>query len=143
MGKSFILFAAVAALAGCGQSSDDAAAKQAAATAANPKKKPAYCFFKDKDMKGWAASRAKDGNVTVKGKAFRLDPRYKVVFGPPVVSGSTAEIAPTVAINDTGYAAVENWWDVEATIPGSSAVDAVTVRCGEKAVAELKIPVKG
>ena len=59
MKKRIFLLAAVAALAGCGQSSEDAAAKQAHASAAQPKKKPAYCFFKDKDMKGMDHSKMK------------------------------------------------------------------------------------
>jgi hypothetical protein len=144
MHRLIFLLGAAAWLAGCGQSGESSAAKQATANAAQAKKKKAaYCFFKDKDMKGWAASRDKDGNVVVKGRAFRLDPRYKAVLGQPVVSGASAEIAPTVTINDTGYAARDNWWDLKATIQGSAAVDTVAVRCGEKAVAELKVPLKG
>lgn len=144
MHKWIFLAGAAAALGGCGQSAnDDGAANQAAARAVQPKKKPAYCFFKDSETKGWAASRDKDGNITVKGKAFRLDPRYKALLGPPKVTGTTVEVAPTIAVNDTGYAAPENWWDVKATVPNSAAVDTVTVRCGDKTVAELKVPAKG
>jgi hypothetical protein len=141
--RSFILIGSAILLAACGQSSDDAATNRSAAKAAQPKKKPAYCFFKDNETKNWAASRATDGNITVKGKAFRLDSRYKAVLGPPAVSGSSAEVAPTITINDTGYGAPENWWDVKATIPNSAAVVTVDVRCGEKTIAELKVPPKG
>jgi hypothetical protein len=141
--RNWIFLIGAAALAACGQSNDDAAANQAAAKAAQPKKKPAYCFFKDSETKGWAASRGKDGNITVKGKAFRLDSRYKAVLGPPTVTGASAEVAPTITINDTGYGAPDNWWDVKATIPNSAAVDTVNVRCGAKTVAELKVPLKG
>jgi hypothetical protein len=140
MRKSTFLLCAAAALVACGQSNDNVAANQAAAKAAQPKKKPAYCFFKDSETKGWAASRAKDGNVVVKGKAYRLDSRYKALLGPPAVSGTTAEIAPTIAVNDTGYAVLDNWWDVKATIPKSAGVTNVTVRCGAKTIAELKLP---
>jgi hypothetical protein len=143
MRKWTFLLAAAAVLAGCGQSTDDAATKQAAAENPNPRKKAAYCFFKDSETKGWAASRDKDGNIIVKGKAFRLDPRYKALLGPATVTGTSAEIAPTITVNDTGYAAPENWWDVKATLPNSAAVDTVTVRCGAKTVAELKVPPKG
>jgi hypothetical protein len=140
--QSMMLLGA-AALAACGQSADNAAANQAAANAAQPKKKPSYCFFKDNETKGWAASRGKDGNIVVKGKAYRSDPRYQALLGPPTVTGNTAEVSPTIQQNATGYAAPENWWDVTATIPNSAAVDTVTVSCGPKTLAELKVPVKG
>jgi hypothetical protein len=58
---------AAALLMSCGQSSGSA--NQAAAAPPKPKKKPAYCFFKDPETKGWAAARDKDGNIVVKGKA--------------------------------------------------------------------------
>jgi hypothetical protein len=140
--QSMMLLGA-AALAACGQSADNAAANQAAANAAQPKKKPSYCFYKDNETKGWAASRGKDGNIVVKGKAYRSDPRYQALLGPPTVTGNTAEVSPTIQQNATGYAAPENWWDVTATIPDSAAVDTVTVSCGPKTLAELKVPVKG
>lgn len=142
--RKLVLLTGVAALAACGQSDSNPAANEAAANAAQPQKpKPAYCFFKDSETKGWKASRDKDGNIIVKGKAFRLDPRYKALLGPPTVTGASAEIAPTITVNDTGFAAEDNWWDVKATIPGSAAVDTVMVRCGEKAIATLKVPPKG
>jgi hypothetical protein len=59
------------------------------------------------------------------------------------VTGPSAEISPTIVVNDTGYGAEDNWWDVKATIPNSVAVETVTVRCGAKAFAELKVPPKG
>ena len=140
--KFRFLSAAVAAvlLASCGQSGDNA--NQAAASPPKPKKKPAYCFFKDPETKGWAASRDKDGNIVVKGKAYRSDSRYRAVLQDPTVMGSSAEIWPTIIVNDTGYGAEDNWWDVKATIPNSAAVDTVTVRCGAKAFAEIKVPLK-
>lgn len=137
-----ILAGAAVVLSGCGQSNDNEAANQAAANAAQPKKKAAYCFFKDSETKAWAASRAKDGNIVVKGKAYREDSRYKAVLGEPAVTGTTAEIAPTIVQNDTGYAAPENWWEMTATIPNSAAVDTVEVKCGDQAVAELKVAPK-
>ena len=140
--KSMMLLGA-AALAACGQSGDNAAGNEAAANAAQPKKKPSYCFFKENETKDWAASRGKDGNIVVKGKAYRSDPRYQALLGPPTVTGNTAEVSPTIQQNATGYAAPENWWDVTATIPNSAAVDTVTVSCGPKTLAELKVPVKG
>jgi hypothetical protein len=65
------------------------------------------------------------------------------VLGPPEVSGTTASLAPTVTQNMTGYGATDDWWDVAATIPDSAAVDTVTVTCGAKTLAELKVPAKG
>jgi len=140
-----LLFTACGAalLAACGQSSDNAAANQAAANSAQPKKKATYCFFKDNETKGWAASRGTDGNIVVKGKAYRSDPRYQALLGPPTVTGKRAEVSPTIQQNATGYAAPDNWWDVTATIPNSAAVDTVIVSCGPKTLAELKVPVKG
>lgn len=143
MRKSFCLFSA-ALLAGCGQSPDDSAANNSAAnTAAAKKPKPAYCFFKDSETKGWAAKRGKDGNIVVTGKVYREDSRYKAVLNPATVSGTTAQVAPNITVNDTSYGAEDNWWDVKATIPNSSAVDAVNVTCGAKTIAELKVPAKG
>jgi len=56
---------------------------------------------------------------------------------------SVGEIAPTVAQNDTGYAAPEDWWDIKTTIPASAAVTTVNVKCGEKTLASLQVPRKG
>ena len=144
MRKSTILLTAAAALGACGQSGDNAAATNNAANAAAAEKpKPAYCFFKDSETKGWAAKRGKDGNIVVTGKAYREDSRYKALLGPAKVSGTTAEIAPTITVNDTAYGAPDNWWDVKATIPNSASVDTVHVTCGEKTIADVKVPAKG
>jgi len=140
--RKFLLIFGAAALAACGQSSDNGGSNQAAAKPP-PKKKASYCFFKDADTKGWAASRDKDGNIVVKGKAYRSDPRYQALLGPPTVTGTTVELSPTIQQNATGYAAPDNWWDVTATIPNSAAVDSVKVSCGPKTLADLKVPVKG
>jgi len=139
--RNIAFLVSAAMLAGCGQSEGDAPANQAAK--APPKKKAAYCFFKDAETKAWAASRDKEGNIVVKGKVYRSDPRYKALLGSATVSGSTAEIAPTIAQNDTGYAAPENWWEVTATIPDSVAVDRVKVACGARTLAQLTVASKG
>ena len=141
--KSLLALGMSACLAGCGQSNDSEAANQAAANAAQPKKKAAYCFFKDSETKDWAASRGKDGNIVVKGKAFRSDPRYQALLGEPTVTGTIVEISPSIQQNGTGYAAPENWWDMTANIPGSAAVDTVKIVCGAKTLAELKVALKG
>lgn len=137
MRSSIIMLGATMMLAACGQSDRDAG-KPAAKPMA--KKKAAYCFFKEPDTKSWAASRGKDGNVVVKGKAYRQGPRYKALLGPAVVTGASAELSPTITINDTGFAAVDNWWDVSATIPNSAAVNSVTVSCGARTLAKLEVP---
>ncbi|HKP33772.1 MAG TPA: hypothetical protein VJT70_03215 [Sphingomicrobium sp.] len=141
--RTYLMVISAAALAACGQSTDKGAANQAAANAAQPKKKVAYCFFKDDQTKGWSAARDKDGNIVVKGKAFRSDARYQALFGPPTVTGTTAEISPTIQQNATGFAAPENWWDMSSTIPNSAAIDTVKVTCGAKTLAELKVAPKG
>lgn len=142
MRKPMILAAAAIGLSACGQSHDQAAANAAAANAAQPAKKPAHCFFKEDETKGWAATRDKDGNITIKGKAHVKDPRYQAVLGAPEISGTTAAIAPTLTVN-SGYAAPDDWWDVTASIPNSAAIASVAVRCGDRTLADLEIPPKG
>jgi hypothetical protein len=142
MGKSIFLALAAAALAtGCGRT-DDGATSQAAAATAQPKKKPAFCFFESNETKGWKAARGKDGNVTVKGRAHRSDGRYKALFGPPEISGATASISPTITDNDTGFSQPDDWWDISAKIPGSASVDTVKITCGEDVLATLKVKAK-
>ena len=145
MHKAFITATAAAAalLAGCGQASDKSAPESAPANAAAPAPKPAaYCFFKPSETKDWKATVDDSGNVVVSGKAYREDSRYKAVLSPATVSGAGAEVAPTIAPNDTGFAARDNWWDVTETIPNSQAVDTVTVKCGDETVATLSVPRK-
>jgi hypothetical protein len=137
--RNFVmLIGAAAALGGCGQSGDQPAAANASAATEAPKKKPPFCFFKDADMKGWAASVDAQGNVTVTGKAYRSDPRYQAVFSEPEIEGATAVVRPTI-VQNTGYASPDNWWDVSVTLPASAAVKAVEVRCGAKLIAELPV----
>jgi hypothetical protein len=134
--RHFAIVLVAAGLAGCGQSADEQAANQAAAA---PKEKTPYCFFKDEEAKGWAASTDKDGNVVVSGKLYREDARYKALLDKPKVTGATAEVWPTVGQNDTGFAAEGNWWNVKLAIPGSAAVTKVNVRCGAKTFASLDV----
>ena len=143
MRKSIILAASAAVLAGCGQSSDNSSGANAGANAsAAEAPKPAYCFFKDSETKGWAAKVDKTGNVVVSGKAYREDSRYKALLSPATVNGSTAEVAPTIGQNDTGFGAPDDWWDVSETIPNSQSVDTVTVKCGDNVLATLAVPRK-
>ena len=135
--KRFILMVGTAALASCGQVGDEA--KETAP--AKPKKhRPSYCFFKDTETKGWTASRNKDGNIVVKGKAYRSDSRYQALIGKTEVVGGKAIVWPTIQQNGTGYGAEDNWWDVTATVPNSAALDTVDVNCGAKTITELKVP---
>jgi hypothetical protein len=143
MRKFIFLAGGGAVLAACGQSAEDVSSNAAANAAAVEKPRPAYCFFKDPETKNWKVTADKDGNVVVSGQVYREDARYKAVFGPPTLSGSVAEIAPTIAQNDTGYAAPEDWWDIKTTIPASAAVTTVNVKCGEKTLASLQVPRKG
>jgi hypothetical protein len=135
--RKLMLLLGAGALAGCG-GADDQSSNQVAKPAA--RKKPAYCFFKEPDTKGWAASRDKDGNITVKGKAYRQDSRYKAQLQPAKVTGTSAELSPTVVLNDTGFGAPDNWWDVTETIPNSAGVTSVTVSCGARTLAKLEVP---
>ena len=143
MRKTTILFGAATCLAACGQSANNAEANNAAANgAATEKARPAYCFFKGSATKAWKAKIDKDGNVVVSGKAYREDPRYKALLSPAVVSGPTAEVAPTVGQNDTGFASPDNWWELSETIPNSQAVSTVNIKCGEDTLASLPVPRK-
>lgn len=143
MHRILIFIGLAGTLGACGQSSDNTP-NAAFANAAVPKKERApYCFFKDSETKSWAASRGKDGNITVKGKVYREDSRYQAQIGKMDVAGTTAIVWPTIAPNMTGYGAPDNWWDVKAAIPNSTGVDSVSVHCGDKTIADLKVPLKG
>jgi hypothetical protein len=140
MRTTIVLLAAAAGLAACGKTTENGAASNGAANAAAAEKpRPAYCFFKDSETKDWKGAVDASGNVVVTGKAYRQDSRYKAVLSPATVSGATAEIAPTITANDTGFAAPDDWWPLSATIPNSQAVDTVTVRCGDKTLAIIKM----
>lgn len=138
MHRSILLSALL--VAACDQAAEQPAAK-VAERKAEPKR-PAYCFFKDSETEKWSASRDGSGNVVVKGRAFRSDPRYKAELGNPEVSGATATISPTI-VQNRGYASPDNWWDVTATIPDSAGVTKVAVACGKKTLAEFNLPAKG
>ncbi|MEO7654985.1 MAG: hypothetical protein ABIS23_04790 [Sphingomicrobium sp.] len=128
----FIGLIAVLLVAGC---SKEAAEEQ---VAAEPKKeRPPHCFFKDADTKGWALKIAGDQAV-VTGRGFRSDARYKVVLLEPKIIGRVAEIRPSIALNDTGFATEDNWWALEAKVP-AAAIDTIEVRCGSKLVASLPL----
>jgi|KBSMisStaDraftv2_1062788.scaffolds.fasta_scaffold59530_3 hypothetical protein len=142
MHRSIIILCASACLSACGQGADESSTNASAKESAPEKPRPAYCFFKPSEMKSWAAKRGKDGNVVVTGKAYREDSRYKAVLLPATVSGATAELAPTIGQNDTGFAAPDDWWDVSETIPNSQAVESVAVKCGDQTIATLTVPRK-
>ncbi|HEY8592683.1 MAG TPA: hypothetical protein VIL42_07445 [Sphingomicrobium sp.] len=135
-----MLGAAVAVLAGCGQQAESPDSNTAAKKTAPKKERPPYCFFKATEMKDWKAKRDKSGNVVVSATLYRSDPAYKALLSPATIAGASAEIRPTITVNDTGYAAPGNWWAVSQTIPGSAAVTKVTVLCGEKTTKELSVP---
>ena len=135
--RHFVIVLAAAGLAACGQDGNEQTANQAAA--APPREKTPYCFFKDSEAKGWAASAGKDGNAVVKGKLYRQDGRYKAFLDKAKVEGTTAEVWPNVGQNDTGFSAPGDWWDVSLTIPGSAEVTRVHIRCGAKTFASLDV----
>ena len=93
-------------------------------------------------MKSWKAKFVNYGNVVVIFNSYSEDPRYKALLSPAVVSGPTAEVAPTVGQNDTGFASPDNWWELSETIPNSQAVSTVNVKCGEDTLASLPVPRK-
>ena len=142
MRKDIVALVAALGLAGCNQTAaEEPAANAVAADPAKPKR-PSFCFFKDAETEKWSASRDPSGNVVVKGRAFRSDPRYKAELGPAEVSGDAATITPTI-VENRGYASPDNWWDVTATIADSAAVTKVTVACGKKTLGEFNLAPKG
>ena len=143
MRKSLVLLGAAAALAGCGRSADNGTTNNAVTnSAAAEAPRPAYCFFKDSETKDWKAKLDKSGNVVVSGKAYRQDSRYKALLSPATVSGTNAEVAPTITQNDGPFGAPDDWWDVSETIPNSQAVVTVTVKCGDETLATITVPRK-
>ena len=153
MRKQIMPLCAALGLAACGSAGDNATEQApanqamsenvtATAATAKPKKRPGYCFFKDSETAGWSASRDRQGNVVVKGRAFRSDPRYKAELGPADISGTLATISPTISQN-SGYASPGNGGDVAATIPDSRQVETVKVECGTKILAELGVQAAG
>ena len=134
----FILIGGTAVLAGCGQSSQNVQTNEAA-NAAQPEKRPAYCFFKDDEMKGWKAIRSADGNIHITGKAHVKDPRYKAVIGQWIVGPKKVTVSPTITTN-TGYAQPDDWWDLDVGVPNTASVTEAVVQCGDKTVADLQVP---
>jgi hypothetical protein len=137
--RMLLLAGAVAALAACNQAAENTSENLGTNAAASAPKHPTYCFFTDSATKSWSASRDAAGNVTVKGKALLEDTRYMAALGQPEISATKASLWLTMGSNTNAYGAPENWWDATATIPGSSGVDAVTIMCGTKTVAQLKV----
>jgi len=143
MRKAVFLVAVAATLSGCGQAGEDNKATNQANGAAPAKKHPTYCFFPDPaDNKGWAAKTDTDGNVIVSGKAHYADRRYMARLSQSDVTGKTASVWLTATTNTTGSGAVDDWWDVDTTIPNSSAVTEVKVMCGKHVFADLQVPRK-
>ena len=138
MRRKLFLLCAAGALVSCNESAENAATNATASASKAGEKRSAYCFFKDEETKDWKASLDKSGNVTVVGRAHVKDSRYKPELGQPQVSGTTAELRPTISVN-SGYASPDNWWDVSFTIPNSTAVATVAVRCGRKTMAQLSV----
>jgi hypothetical protein len=138
--RKLLLAGTVAALAGCNQAAENRSENVGTNAAASAPKRPTYCFFTDSATKSWSASRDAAGNVTVKGKALLEDTRYMAALGQAEMSGTNASLWLTMGPNTNAYGAPGNWWDATATIPGSSGVVSVTVMCGTKTVAQLKVP---
>ena len=136
MKNALIVVICSAALASCGHSRS---ANQQAEAPPQPKKPPAFCFFKDAEMKDWTAKRDKDGNIALSGKAHVKDSRYKAVFGPPAITSNQIDIAPTLTLN-SGYEAPDDWWDLSLTIPNSRAITNVRIGCGAHQAAALALP---
>jgi hypothetical protein len=124
--------AAAIFLGGCGKQAEQQSQP-------NPKAvvKPPHCFFKDSETKGWKLA-GKGDTLIVTGRAYRSDPRYKTVLLDPVVTGRLAVLRPSIAVNDTGFATIDNWWDLEAKLPRGS-IDRVEIRCGKNLVATLPV----
>ena len=138
--RGLFVAGAIVLIAGCSQGPESKANEAASANESAKAKHPTYCFFKDANTKDWSADRDASGNVSLKGKARVDDNRYAAEISQPEVSGVNATVWLTMGQNTGAYGAPDNWWDVKATVPDSASVEAVTVMCGTKTVAELKVP---
>ena len=137
MRKSIVLL--FAGLAACNQASEQPANSAAAAKPAAPAKKAGFCFFKPEETKSWKASVDAKGNITVTGKAHVKDSRYVAQFNETEIEGSKAVLPLTIAQNSGTYGATDDWWDVKASIPANPALQAVSIMCGPKSIAELPL----
>lgn len=117
-------------MAGCGEKPAPPPPKAKAA-------KAPHCFFKDSDAKDWKIT-AQGDQLVVTGRAYRADPRYKATFLEPEFEGRVAVLRPSITVNDTGFAADDDWWDIKASIPAAP-VDRVEVRCGQTLLATLQV----
>ena len=144
MRRSIFLIGLAAAVSGCSQGSDNQSENQTNTAAAAPENKhPTYCFFPDPaDNKGWAVKTDKGGNVSVTGKAHYADRRYMARLSQSDVNGTTASVWLTATTNTTGSGALDDWWDVDTTIPNSAGVTEVKVMCGKHVFADLQVPRK-
>lgn len=122
-------------LAGCGGEKESPDNR----VEAQPKKeKPPHCFFKEAELDSFKL--AQDGNeLVVTGRAYRSDGRYKAFLQDPKVEDGTAILYPTIGVNDTGFSAPENWWDIEKRLPANG-IRAVEVRCGARLVKKMPAP---
>lgn len=143
MRTQVLMLAAIGALAACGQKPDSEASANATTSTAASSPHPTFCFFKDEETKGWAAKRAANGDLTVSGTAHVKDSRYQATLGAPEISGTTASLWLSINPNSGAFGAIDDWWDVTTTLPGSGAVTGVKVMCGPKALAELTVAPAG
>jgi hypothetical protein len=139
----YLLAGSFVLLAACGETTKPTHNDEAAVNSAQPEKKPAYCFFKDDEMKGWKAARDRHGDISVDGQAHVKDPRYKATFGKVEVGPQKVILDLSITENDLGYAMRDNWWHVGMTAPNSASLTEAVVQCGDKIVADLKVPQKG
>ena len=140
MRNTVLTLAGIAALCACGKKTDTQPPTNVAEKRVAGAQHPSFCFFKDEETKGWAAKRAANGDVAVSGKAHVKDSRYVATLGSPEVAGTTAKLWLSINPNSGTYGAADDWWDVSSTIPGSAAASDVTVMCGPKPIAQLKLP---
>jgi hypothetical protein len=96
-----------------------------------------HCFFKATDAKDIKLA-VKDDLLIVSGRFYRSDGRYKADFLKPEVDGGVAVLRPTITVNDTGFSAPDNWWDIKASIPAAG-IKRVEVRCGKSVLATLQV----
>ena len=143
MKNNVLILALMAGLPSCGQQSDTEPAANASVNREATAEHPRFCFFKDEETKGWAAKRGPSGDIAVSGKAHVKDSRYQATLGSPEMAGTTAKLWLSINPNSGTYGATDDWWDVSATVPGGAAVTDVTVMCGPKAIAQLKVPRAG
>ncbi len=117
----YILFGLPPCCSACGQSRRWRQPNQAAANRRSRRRSRPIASSRTARRRAGRRRAARTAISSSKARSYRSDSRYKAVLNPPVVTGTSAEIAPTITINDTGLRRARQLVGRTATIPNSAA----------------------